>query len=422
MKVISAKFLNDDRRKLGRNTAMLYLLTFSNFLFGFITIPYQTRILGPEYYGLIGLATALTMYFQLILDFGFILSATQRVADNSDDNYRLSKIFTSVTCCKCLLSVLCMLILSIICMYVGDYKKYFGLFLMYLIWAIVTSMLPDYIYRGLQNMQTITYRTVAVKLLFTILIFIFMNKKEEYFLIPLFNIFGAFFALVWSFIDLYSRWSIKFIKVEIRDILEELKASSLFFYSRIASTVSTSMNMILLRSIYGESTVLGYYTSADKIVSIAKAGSSPIADSIYPYMVRNKDFKLVKKILYICMPFILLAGIWLFCNTNMVCSFIFGEEFLETGNILKYMIPIMVIILPTYILGFPTMVPLGLSKQANFSNMFGATIQILGLLICFFSGSLNIISLCILTCISEYATFLYRVICIGLKIKTKNFI
>lgn len=401
---------------------MLYLLTFSNFLFGFITIPYQTRILGPEYYGLIGLATALTMYFQLILDFGFILSATQRVADNSDDSYRLSKIFTSVTYCKCLLSFFCVLILIIICLFVGDYKKYFDLYLMYLIWAIVTSMLPDYLYRGLQNMQVITYRTVAVKLFFTILIFIFMTKKEDYYLIPLFNIFGALFALIWSFKDLYSRWNIKFIKVEIGEVFEELKASSLFFYSRIASTVSTSTNMILLRSIYGEAAILGYYTSADKIVSIAKAGSSPIADSIYPYMVRNKDFKLVKKILFVCMPFILIASVLLFYNANLVCGLIFGEKFSETGNILKYMIPIMVIILPTYVLGFPTMVPLGLAKQANISNMFGACIQIFGLIICFVSGTLNVINLCIITCISEYATLLYRVICIGLKIKTKNFI
>lgn len=395
---------------------MLYLLTFSNFIFGFITIPYQTRILGPEYYGIIGLATALTMYFQLIIDFGFILSATQRVADNSDDNYRLSKIFTSVTYCKCLLSLFCVLILIIIYLFVGDYKKYFDLYLMYLIWAILTSMLPDYLYRGLQNMQVITYRTVAVKLFFTILIFAFMTKKEDYCLIPLFNIFGALFALIWSFKDLYTRWNIKFIKVEIREVFEELKASSVFFYSRIASTISTSTNMILLRNVYGEAAILGYYTSADKIVSIAKAGSSPIADSIYPYMVRNKDFKLVKKILFLCMPFILIASILLFYNANLVCGLIFGENFSETGNILRYMIPIMVIILPTYILGFPTMVPLGLAKQANLSNIIGAIVQVLGIFYCYFFGNFNVINLCIITCFSEFSVLAYRGGCIYLKL------
>ena len=67
------------------NTIMLYCLQFSNYLFNFITVPYQTRILGPGFFGKLGMATALTTYFQLLLDYGFILSATEDVASNQDD-------------------------------------------------------------------------------------------------------------------------------------------------------------------------------------------------------------------------------------------------------------------------------------------------------------------------------------------------
>ena len=80
-------------RKLMENTIMLYILTFSNYFFNFITIPYQTRILGPEIYGKIGFALAFATYFKLFFDFGFILSATESVSKNRDNKYWLQSIF-----------------------------------------------------------------------------------------------------------------------------------------------------------------------------------------------------------------------------------------------------------------------------------------------------------------------------------------
>ena len=64
---------------LFQNTLMLYILTFSNYLFNFISVPYQTRLFGPEVYGELGFAQALMAYVQMVLDFGFILSSTEDV-------------------------------------------------------------------------------------------------------------------------------------------------------------------------------------------------------------------------------------------------------------------------------------------------------------------------------------------------------
>ena len=47
------------RKILYKNTIMLYIMTFSSYFLSFVTVPYQTRVLGPEKYGLIGVSTAL---------------------------------------------------------------------------------------------------------------------------------------------------------------------------------------------------------------------------------------------------------------------------------------------------------------------------------------------------------------------------
>ena len=70
---------------LVQNTLMLYLLTFSNYFLGLIVAPYETRVLGTEGYGILGAATAVMVYFQLVIDFGFLLSATRDIAQIRED-------------------------------------------------------------------------------------------------------------------------------------------------------------------------------------------------------------------------------------------------------------------------------------------------------------------------------------------------
>ena len=73
------------KSKLLKNTIYLYLLTFSSQLLNLITIPYQTRVFGPEIYGMVGFAISIMSYIQLVLDFGFILSGTESVSSHENN-------------------------------------------------------------------------------------------------------------------------------------------------------------------------------------------------------------------------------------------------------------------------------------------------------------------------------------------------
>ena len=87
-------------KSLLKNTAFLYILTFSNYFFGLITLPYETRVLGPEYFGILGFAAAFYSYFYIIFDFGFILCGTKKIAENVNDRNALVKIVSGITFAK----------------------------------------------------------------------------------------------------------------------------------------------------------------------------------------------------------------------------------------------------------------------------------------------------------------------------------
>ena len=84
--------INGKRGVLLKNTLMLYVLQFSTYFFGFIVVPYETRVLGPTIFGLVGAATAAMIYFQNVIDFGFILSGTADVSLHREDKTYLSRL------------------------------------------------------------------------------------------------------------------------------------------------------------------------------------------------------------------------------------------------------------------------------------------------------------------------------------------
>lgn len=393
------------------NTIMLYILTFSNYFFNFITVPYQTRILGPINYGRLGFATAFMVYVQLFLDFGFLLSATEEVTNHRNDKKRISQIFTTVCCCKLILIFSCFFILGILCGYVERFKTDWLLFLLYFLSTSINSFLPDYLYRGLEDMKSITIRSVCIKLFFTVMIFIFLKKPSQYYVVPLLNLVGNTGAIAFVYIDLKKRLGIKFVKVTIRNIVDYMRRSSTFFYSRIASTVYSATNTFIMGLLYGDSSpVVGYYTSADKIITTAKQAITPVTDSLYPYMVRKKDFNLIKKLMLIGIPVMTIGCIVVWILATPICTLLFGSEYVDSAKYLRLLIPVAWCAFPGMTFGFPVLSPIGLAKYANLSNVFGACIQLIQLIFLYLSIGLNAETICIATCITEICTLLFRLI------------
>ncbi|MEE0095508.1 MAG: oligosaccharide flippase family protein, partial [Oscillospiraceae bacterium] len=280
---------------------------------------------------------------------------------------------------------------------------------LYFIATVLTSLMPDYLYRGLEKMTAITVRSVLIKAFFTAAIFAFLKQPGDYYVVPLLNIIGNGAALLGVYIHLYRHLHIRFGRVSRQDVFSRFRSSITFFYSRIASTAYTAANTIILDLISAGGAAVGFYTSADKLITTAKNGLSPISDSLYPYMTANRDFKLVKKVLTIMMPLITLGCTVVFIFAEPLCTWFFGADYAETGKVLRAMLPVVVVILPSYILGFPTLTAMGLTKYANYSVVFGSVLHVLNLCVLYFTGHLNMVSLGILVSVAESAILIFRI-------------
>ncbi|MBQ6823573.1 MAG: oligosaccharide flippase family protein [Clostridia bacterium] len=399
------------RGVLLKNTLMLYILTASTAVLGVVVAPYQSRVLGPEAFGGIFKASAaIIVYFQLIIDFGFLLSATEEVSRERENKARLREIFTAVTLCKLGLSVLSFAVLLILSSVIPAWEHKQLVLILTFVASVFNSLIPDYLYRGLEKMSAITVRTVLIKVFFTVATFLFLKGPEDVWIIPTLNIIGNAIAMLVSYFHVTRTLGIRFCRPSLRVIGQEMKKSSVFFYSRIATTAYTALNTVILDIITGSGAATGYYTSSNQLIETGKMAVSPISDSFYPYMTKNKDFKLLKKVLLVFEPIIFVFCAVVFIFAEPFCSLFYGPDYAAAGNVLRAMLPVGVVILPSYLLGFPTLTAMGKTKHANYSVIFGSVLQFLMLGTFFLTDQVNMITLALSVSITETAIMLYRVV------------
>lgn len=401
-------------RQLLSNTVMLYIMQFSTYLFSFITVPYLTRVLGVQLYGKIGVAVANMAYFQLLMDFGFLLSATEDISAHREDRAYVGKKLTSVALIKAAFAAVSFGVIFSLTCFAEPFKSYRTMYLLYIAAYIANSFLPDYFYRGVEKMTAITVRTVFVKLFSTVMTFVLLRSKSDYLIVPALLLASNLIAVGWAYFYLLKTLGFRFRRVTWADVRADLKRSSLFFLSRIAGTVYSATNTIITGYIDPTGPTAGYYTSADKIVSTAKSGLSPISDSVYPYMIKNKNFSLIKKILLVAEPVIIAGCVVVGVFARPLCVLAFGSEYAETAPILRAFLPVIAVILPSYLLGFPTLGAMGLSRYANHSIFIGTGVQLAGLALLWATGQLTAVHLAMLTSLTETvimatrAFFVYR--------------
>lgn len=409
-----------DNRKniLLKNTVMLYIVTFSAYFFNFITVPYQTRVLGPAVYGNLGFAQSFAAYFQLLLDFGFLLSATAEVSLHRDEPKELSKILSAILLCKALLSVLCLAVATGLCLSVKRFQGDMLLYMLCILAAMANSFLPDYLYRGLEKMSAITYRTVGVRLFFAVAIFLTLRTQNQYYVVPILNLLGAVGACTWVYFDVYHRLGIKLTRVSGGYVLQTMKSSAEYFFSRVATTIYGATNTFILGFEYPVGATVGYYTSAEKLLTAARSALSPISDSLYPYMVVHKDYKLVKKILIILMPGIVAGCIVVGIFAEPFCVLLLGEEYRASGELLRLLLPLVVLALPVYLCGFPLLTPLGLARYANLSVIIASGVHLVQVAALLVTGNLTTKAICIATIITECVVLGIRLFAIFTKRKS----
>ncbi|WP_181137207.1 oligosaccharide flippase family protein, partial [Vibrio hyugaensis] len=99
------------------NIASLFSIRVAGYIIPLITLPYLIKTLGVSSYGNLALGLAIVQYFQLIVNFGFDLSATERISKMREDIIVVSRIYWSVIFFRIIMTIIGFFVLFIISTY-----------------------------------------------------------------------------------------------------------------------------------------------------------------------------------------------------------------------------------------------------------------------------------------------------------------
>ena len=191
--------------------------------------------------------------------------------------------------------------------------------------------------------------------------------------------------------------------------------------SRIAGTVYSALNTIVLGMVLPGSVSLGYYSASEKLLTAGRGAITPVTDSLYPHMVNKKDYKLAKVIIIYGTTILAVGCIIVGIFAEKVCILLFGAEYGSAGHVLRLMLPLIVTSLPNYVIAFPVLTPLGMAKYANLAVVIGAVVQAIGMVVLYLLNCISVYTICELTLLTEIIVLSIRAgaALIGIKNKKK---
>lgn len=411
-------------KKLLKNAVMLYLMKFAGYLFSLIIVPYQTRILSKTCYGGLSLALGVMIYFTILIDFGFMVSGVTEVANNRNDRKHLSECLTCVMIIRTGLALLSAAILSAAVYLIPSYTPWAAAFYIYLAAVILEEFLPMFFLRGMEDMSTVALLTVISKAVTTAFIFITVKSDAEYLLVPCMRLAGALLSFIIAWVYITRKYKVGLTAITGKQLLLSLKNSFGFFISRIASTVYQGGNTAILGSVLPVSMV-ALYSCPEKLMNVGTTMSSPISDSLLPYITKTRDYKSAWRMIKIILPCVVIGGIIGFIWAEPIITFIFGAKYADSANVLRAFIPIIAVTPLNYIIAFPVLVPMGLQKQSNMANVIGAAVYVIGMLLLWATDHITILGAAVVLTVTEFCVAGWRIVTViryrdRLRIKREN--
>ena len=387
--------------KVIRNSFYQYLMMLAQYIFPFMTFPYLTRILGPENYAIITYMTSFIVYFQQFIDFGFILFSTKKIAENQNKKRIIEFVWTTTTYSKLILSgisTLFFLISAIFIEIVND--NFFIAFLYYLI-PIMSIFLPDYLFRGLEDMGIFTTRYIITKSITTILTFVVVKDNTDVIYIPILNLMSSLIAIIMTQYQIKRKYEFKMMQPKLKYCFIYIKQSAYYFISTASSSAFGVFNTFMLGALTISARDLGYWGAFYGLITTAQSLYSPIINSIFPHISKEKDLTVIKKILLIFMPLIIITTCLVFIFSKTIIYILCGKEFVDGVLIFQLLLPLLVFSFPVLILNYPTLGACGYIKEIAKLTFNGAIFHIFGLFLLAILDQFNIYNVAILRCGTE---------------------
>jgi O-antigen/teichoic acid export membrane protein len=318
------KRIINENKILLENFSFLSVLQVSNLLIFLLIIPYLFRTLGKENYGLVVFAQTIALYFSIIVNFGFNVTATRDISINRDNKAKINEIISNVLTLKVLFFILSISILTILVLSIPLLSKHPQIFYFSMVFCLSEALFPVWYFQGIERMKYITFINIGAKVLSATTIFIFIKNSDNYIYVPLLLGIGTISGVIVGLFIVFRTYEHVYHTPTLSSLKFCIKDNIPLFISNVSSQIYVNANKLIVGSSLGMQDV-AIYDIADKIVNVMKVPIGVIGQTLFPRVSRNKDVRFVK---------VSMGLVFVFFAVVYTCIFLFSDKivFVFTGT------------------------------------------------------------------------------------------
>ena len=368
------------QKSIKLNFIMNVILQISAFIFPLITFPYVSRILGPSGTGNVSFATSIVTYFALFAQLGIPTYGIRATARVRDDKKLLSKTVQEIFIINAVMCVLAYFVFFVVLNLVPKMYNDKVLFIIISSTILFNSVGMDWLYKGLEKYTYITFVSIIFKFIALILMLVCVHHKNDYVIYGAISIFAASASNICNLVNIHKLIYIK--PIFNYEFTKHFRPIMIFFAMSCATTIYTNLDTVML-GFMKDNVEVGYYNAAIKIKNVLLGVVTSLGTVLLPrasYYIENNMYSEFKRIAGKALNFVVLISFplclyfILFAKEGVL--FLSGDAYTEAILPMQILMPTLIFIGLTNIMGIQMLIALGKEKVVLYSEISGAIVDL----------------------------------------------
>ncbi len=255
-----------------------------NFALPLATLPIIVRIIGPEKFGIINYLLAVQMWFVLLINYGFDISASRAVIEHKRDAAYINRLFWQVFYARISLLFVSMIIFALLYLSMPQLQLDYHVSIWTMIACASFVLTPNWLFQGKEELPKAAIFTVIGKLLFCISILYFIRQKNDYWLYALLTTIFQIIAGSGVFFLSCKIYKLHPVSIKIKEIWFLLSSNRTIFMTTLLLNFFVSFNTFIL-GLFRSQTEVGYFTAASRIVlAMQTIMLIPLSQTLFPHI------------------------------------------------------------------------------------------------------------------------------------------
>ncbi|WP_412030015.1 oligosaccharide flippase family protein [Deinococcus yunweiensis] len=359
---------------MSRPLLALYGVQFAGMLVPLVTLPWLARVLGPAVWGQLAAIQALAATLALVVEYGFVFSATRLIARSRHDAVsgeappRHVEIAAAVLGAKLLLSAVMLLAAGAVLLAVPAFREVPGLYAWGVVFALVQGFSPLWYFQGVEQLQRAAAVEVAGRVVAAAGVLVLVTRPSHAWVALALQATALGVATGLNVWRMYR--TVPFRWPSWADAITGVRDGWSMFLFRGAVSLYTTANTAMLR-VFVPSAQVAQYANADRLATAGKSLVQPVSQLMFPrisYLIHH-DPAAARRTMLRSLGLLLAlscvaAGVGIAAAPWFVPWF-FGAAYTPTVPLFQWLLAAFPAVAASNVLGVQWMLPNGMDRAFN---------------------------------------------------------